>query len=301
MRKKKIIWHSDASFAKTGFGRATRAMLTYLYKTNKYDIVEYAMGGYTWDDPRSKRVPWRFHGVLPMDQKEVHYLIKPDGSKNEPLERLVYYGFHNIDRIIKEEKPDVYIGVQDVWAFHTYWDKKWWPKINSCIVTTLDSLPILPTAIDVAPKIKNYFVWSKFAEEALHEAGQTHVKTIHGPIDSKLFFRLSSSQRKELRLENNIPEDAFIIGFVFRNQLRKSVHKLLEAFVEFSKRNPKVNGYLLLHTFWEEGWDIPRYIKDVFAGSAVAIVVIVIITKLNLLQIEILIVNIVGLKLTLDT
>jgi glycosyltransferase involved in cell wall biosynthesis len=262
MKKKKVLYHSDPSWSKTGFGRATRAMLTYLYKTGKYDIVEYGMGGCTWDDPRAKRVPWKFRGAIPNSQNELHYLIKPDGSKNEPLERLVYYGFHNIDKIIKEEKPDVYIGIQDIWAFHTYWDKKWWPKINSCIVTTLDSLPILPTAIEVAPKIKNYFVWSKFAEEALHEAGQTHVKTIHGPIDTKIFYKLSQLQRKELRSENNIPEDAFIIGFVFRNQLRKSVHKLLEAFVEFSKRNPKINGYLLLHTFWEEGWDIPRYIKE---------------------------------------
>lgn len=271
MRKKKILWHSDSSFSKTGFGRMTRAILTYLYKTNKYEIMEFAMGGCTWDDPRGKRLPWQFRGVLPNDQTELHYLLKPDGTKNEQLERLVYYGFHNIDKAIKEFRPDAYIGINDIWAFATYWDKKWWNKVNCIIHTTLDSLPILPTAIEVAPKIKNYFVWSKFAEEAMHEAGQTHVKTLHGAIDSKFFYKLSKEDRAKLRAENNIPEDAFIIGFVFRNQLRKSVHKLLESFAALLNtfKNSKVpqselpqNFYLLLHTFWEEGWDIPRYIKE---------------------------------------
>ena len=44
MRKKKIVFQSDFSLSKTGFGRNTRAILTYLYSTGKYELVNYACG-----------------------------------------------------------------------------------------------------------------------------------------------------------------------------------------------------------------------------------------------------------------
>ena len=56
-----------------------------------------------------------------------------------------------IDKIIEEEKPDVYIGIEDIWAFNEYTKKAWWNKINCMIWTTLDSLPILPEAEKMAP------------------------------------------------------------------------------------------------------------------------------------------------------
>ena len=64
---------------------------------------------------------------------------------------------------MKEEKPDFYFGVQDIWGTEFAVGKPWFDKINSVIWTTLDSLPILPTAITNAPKIKNYWIWSSFA------------------------------------------------------------------------------------------------------------------------------------------
>jgi len=41
MSKKKILWWSDSSLIYTGFGRNTKEILFYLYKTGKYDLVEY--------------------------------------------------------------------------------------------------------------------------------------------------------------------------------------------------------------------------------------------------------------------
>ena len=56
------------------------------------------------------------------------------------------------------------------------------------IWTTLDSLPILPQAIEYAPKIKNYYVWASFAETAMKEMGYNHVKTLRGSLDTSKFF-----------------------------------------------------------------------------------------------------------------
>jgi glycosyltransferase involved in cell wall biosynthesis len=127
------------------------------------------------------------------------------------------------------------------------------------IWTTLDSQPILPQAVQAADKTKNFYVWSSFAEKDLNELGHDHVKTLHGTVNTEDFFRQSDTYRKGLRQEFGL-SDEFIIGFVFRNQLRKSVPNLLEGFKIFKKDCPKAK--LLLHTHWSEGWDIPSLIKE---------------------------------------
>lgn len=257
MKKKKLLYQSDFSLAKTGFGRAAKALLAYLYKTGKYDITHYSCG-LTYNHPEFERTPWKSVGSLPNNPQEIQEL-----NKDPNVARLASYGAHYLDKVIQEEKPDVYIAVQDIWGIDFAIDKKWFNKITSVLWTTLDSLPILPTAVEKAPKIKNYWIWSDFATKALNDIGHEHVKTVHGPIETKNFYRLENSKRDDLRKRFNIPSNAFIIGFVFRNQLRKSVPNLLEGYALWKKSNPEIkNTYLLLHTHWSEGWNIHRLAKE---------------------------------------
>ena len=65
-----------------------------------------------------------------------------------------------------------------------------------------------------------------------------------------------------MRQKQNIDSNEFLIGFVFRNQLRKSVPNLLEGYKLFIKKNPDSKAKLLFHTSWGEGWDIPRLLKE---------------------------------------
>ena len=253
MKRIKLLYQSDFSLAKTGFGRVARTLLTYLYKTNKYDIVHYACG-LPDGHPELNKTPWKTIGALPSSQKEMEEI-----NKDPNMARAASYGAHRIDDVIHQEKPDVYIAVQDIWGVDFAIEKKWFNKINSVIWTTLDSLPILPTAVEKAKKIKNYWIWSNFATKALNELGFNHVKTMHGPIDSSSFYKLNKQERQELRSKFSIPQDAFITGFVFRNQLSKSVPSLLEGYALWKKSNPSIkNTYLLLHTHWGEGWNIHK-------------------------------------------
>ena len=66
----------------------------------------------------------------------------------------------------------------------------------------------------------------------------------------------------KLRNIHGIDSDCFVIGFVFRNQLRKSAPNLLDGFKIFLKENPQSKAKLLLHTNWSEGWDLTRLIKE---------------------------------------
>ena len=253
---KKVLIHSNHSKAFTGFGKHTKNLLIYLQKTGKYEIVEFA-NGRKWSDPSLLKMPWKTYGSAPDSQ-----VVTERAARDPKLKRHLGYGGIMIDEVIEKEKPDVYIGIEDIWAFSGYWEKPWWNKINHAVWTTLDSLPILPEAVNAAPRIKNYFVWASFAEKAMHKLGHDHVKMIRGSLDTDHFFKLPNQSRIQLRSSFNIKEQDFIIGFVFRNQLRKSVPNLLDGFKIFREKNPTSNAKLLLHTNWSEGWDIPRLLKE---------------------------------------
>jgi glycosyltransferase involved in cell wall biosynthesis len=251
MNKKTILIHSNFCKAFTGFGKHKKNILRYLFSTGKYNIVELANGRH-WQDPEMDRMPWKCVGSLP-DANTFMQIKDPN------QQRAAGYGAMAIDRAIKEFKPDVYIGIEDIWAFDGFYQKPWWDKINTMIWTTLDSLPILQSAIDAAPKIKNYYVWASFAEKAMNKIGYDHVKTLRGSLDANQFYRFDDQQRESLRQKFGLSNE-YIIGFVFRNQLRKSVPNLLDGFKLFKQQVPQAK--LLLHTHWSEGWDIPRLIEE---------------------------------------
>ena len=239
----------------TGFGKHKKNLLSYLYNTGKYDIIELS-NGYTWESEQLKFVPWESYGTLPSDP-EIHKEIAID----ERRKNAAGYGAEMIDHAVKELKPDIYLGIEDVWAFNGFIEKEWWNKIHCIVHTTLDSLPILPDAVNAADKIKNYFVWASFAEKAMHKLGHTHVKTVHGTLDASSFNRLADEDRLKLRNRFKL-SDEYIIGFVFRNQLRKSVPNLLDGFKLFQENNKQAKAKLLLHTSWNEGWDIVKLLKE---------------------------------------
>jgi glycosyltransferase involved in cell wall biosynthesis len=249
--KKKILVSTNYHKTYTGFGKNCKNILSHLFRSGKYEIVEFA-NGVVQGHPDLELSPWKVIGSIPADQAFLDK-IKGDGG----LARIANYGHFAIDAAIESEKPDIFLGIEDIWAFNGYWNRPWWNKINCMVWTTLDSLPLLPESVKMAKECQNYFVWASFAEKAMASAGHPHVKTLHGSLVGDNFKKLSDSNRADLKKTFGL-SDNFVIGFVFRNQLRKSVPNLLDGYKLFSQRNPTAKAKLLLHTNWKEGWDIVR-------------------------------------------
>ena len=95
---KKLLFQTDSSLAKTGFGRNAKALLSYLYKTKKYDIVQYCCGT-DYANPILKTTPWKSIGTLPSDPEERHRIGQDPGQA-----RIASYGGHLIDKVMREEK-----------------------------------------------------------------------------------------------------------------------------------------------------------------------------------------------------
>ena len=123
-RKKKVLIQTDFSLAKTGFGRNARALLKYLYSTNKYDLVHYSCG-MTYDHPEFKKTPWKSVGSLPNNQQELDQL-----NRDPNLARMASYGAHLVDKVVNDEKPDVYLAVQDIWGVDFAIEKSWFLLLN---------------------------------------------------------------------------------------------------------------------------------------------------------------------------
>ncbi len=254
MRRKKILVNTDSCRAKTGYGRNSKEVLKYLYNTGKYEIVEFACGVPKNSLDTQAVTPWKVIGTIP-DENIYNNII----NQNPSARALINYGHYFIDEVMNQEKPDIFLGSNDIWAFSGLVDKPWWNKTNTLIHTTIDSLPILDDAFNVKNKSTVFSVWASFAKEAMNDE---KIKVIHGAFDTSKFFKLSEQKRLQLREKNGIKSDAEIIGFVFRNQLRKSIPNLLQAFSVI--QNQRKKALLLLHTNPFDGnetWNIPELIK----------------------------------------
>lgn len=257
MRKKKFLLQTDFALAKTGFARCAKALLSYLFRTGKYEILHVCCG-MPENAPLLEQTPWKSIGLIPIDPANQQRM-----QQDPNFGRMASYGAALIDKHVQEFKPDVFCASQDFWGVDFNIEKSWFNKISSIIWTTLDSRPLLHSAVEKSSKIRNFWMWADFATKDMHKLGFNHVKTVHGPVESEKFFPLSEKLKKELRKKYNIPENAFIINFTFRNQLRKLVDKLIEGYGLWKKRNPEIkNTFLLLMTHFGEGWNIDALVKQ---------------------------------------
>ena len=158
MSKKKILFHSNCSRVFTGFGKNTKNILTYLFKTGKYEIVEVA-NGVKENSPALELFPWKCLGSFPDDKK-----IEKECDTNNSTKSKAGYGHLRIDEIIFKEKPDIYIGSEDIWAFNGFCEKAWWSHLNTILWVTLDSTPILDTTSSTARNTDKFLTWSNFAQ-----------------------------------------------------------------------------------------------------------------------------------------
>ena len=253
--KKTVVINTDFPLLKTGLARNGKELALYLYKTGKYNIIYYCCG-MNWENPDYQRLPFKCVGALPNNQQELEQLNKDQG-----LMRAWSYGIGYADRVVKEFKPDIFITSNDSWG--VFPDKPYWNKIHCIPHVTLDSLPFLDEQIKLIKASKQMFVWADFAEKEAKRLGFNNVKTLTGIVRPDNFFKLTKQEKIDLRKRNNIPLNAFITGFVFRNQLRKELRPLMEGYSIFKRDNPEAkNTYLLLHTHWSEGWNIHKFCEE---------------------------------------
>lgn len=261
----KILLQTNAPWLKTGLSESGRVLMNWLARRDKYDLVYYCtqVGD---NDPNLARMPYKAYGCIPSaphEQQEMQQLQSRDPGRL----RDIMYGSRFIDEIVKKERPSIYIGSDDIWSFGSqYFKAEWFKRINSILHITIDSVPVLEQAYEQALATKHFFSWAAFAGIEMKKRGPqfNHVDHIYGASDTNKFKPVSREQKLQTRKLFGIDPNCTIFIFLGRNQLRKCMGELIQAFALFKRDNPGANAKLLLHTAYSEsgnGYDIPRLAK----------------------------------------
>lgn len=257
--KHRLLFHSNPTHIKTGLAENARTLLSYLWKTGKYDLAHYCSQA-SIADPALQLTPWKSYGCLPTDPRAIQELNADPGKA-----RNASYGAYLIDQVAREWKPTIYLGSDDIWGFPKgdYMDRPWWKQINSILHVTVDSLPVLEQAYEQAEHTAHYYTWARFAMNEMHRLGPkfVHVKQIYGAQDTSKFSPIGDKERSDLRHRFGISDQSVVFLFVGRNQLRKQFVQCLEAFAHFKREHPQADAKIHFHTSFSEkgnGWDIPK-------------------------------------------
>jgi len=203
-RKIKLLWCGDSPAVTTGFGRVSQSVLEGLYQTGNYDISVLGINhpiGY----------PHRYEGM---------FRIYPAAFGGN------VYGFHRLQDVIDREKPDIIVINNDLWIVSEY--VKHIPKDNKIFTySPVDALPVsdiwINTIDSIGARIGTY---TNFAKNGILEANNSvNIDIIGHGVDTDEFYLIDDA-RKFLA---NIPEDAFVVQNVNRNQPRKRLDLFLKA------------------------------------------------------------------------
>ena len=265
MRKKRILFCSEATFLNTGYATYTREILKYLHSTGKYELAEMAAYG-TRNDPRANGIPWKFYGVVPPDNAT-------EEEKNRYNANPVHqFGEHIFESVCLDFFPDIVCDIRDFWMLDFAERSPFRPYFKWCIMPTVDARPQARQWISTYQSADACLTYSEWAGEVLKEqsGGKINYIGISPPSAHDAYQPIEDRDglRKSFGLDSNMK----IIGTVMRNQRRKLYPDLFQAFRTFldSVQDDKNLYYLYCHTSYPDlGWDIPELLQQYNLSSKV--------------------------------
>lgn len=95
MRKKRVLFITEATYLNTGYATYSKNILDNLYKSNKYEIAEFSIYGQE-NNPSRKTIKWKNYPNLPLENSE-EYNASPANQ----------FGEWRFERVCLDFKPDI--------------------------------------------------------------------------------------------------------------------------------------------------------------------------------------------------
>ena len=260
MRKKRILFCSEATFLNTGYATYTREILNYLHSTGKYELAEMASYGER-NDPQAVNIPWKYYGVAPNQSCE------PKASQEElnayNSSGTNQFGEWIFEHVCLDFLPDIVCDIRDFWMLEFIERSPFRPFFKWAIMPTVDARPQARQWIATYQSADACFTYSDWAGGVLQDQSGGKINYLgsappsahaaYKPIPDK------NSHKKALGIDPKYQ----IIGTVMRNQRRKLYPDLFEAFKQFLDKSEDKNFYLYCHTSYPDlGWDIPELLQQ---------------------------------------
>jgi glycosyltransferase involved in cell wall biosynthesis len=255
MRKKRILFCSEATFLSTGYATYTREILNYLYSTGKYEIAELAAYG-TENDPRFNS-PWKFFGVQPPENNQRLVEAYKRDMKGQ-------FGGFAFEKACLEFLPDFVCDIRDFWMMDFAYNSPYRKFFNWVIMPTVDAYPQAVEWIDMYSDAEACLSYSSWSGDVLEKqsGGKIKYKGTSSPSAQGAYQPVEN--KESLKEILGIDPNTKIIGTVMRNQRRKLYPDLFKAFRMFldSVDNPR-EYKLYCHTSYPDaGWNIPELLSE---------------------------------------
>jgi glycosyltransferase involved in cell wall biosynthesis len=224
----KLMLCTDSAKIHTGLAETTRLVFKRLLDKypGKYDIEQL---GWFHSPHGPEEVPWQIH---PTAVNKGQYV--PEDK----------YGQRSFEGLKNKINPDIVYSNGDLWCFDHILDSPTRNTFRFVAYYTIDGAPYYGNGFEPTKrcewgsklaKADEVVVLSEFGRETLinsmPEMKGRDIEVIYHPVDSTRFSPLDGAEKLQRRHQMygpGIPNDAFVMGWVGRNQYRKQNHKMWE-------------------------------------------------------------------------
>lgn len=219
----------------TGYANQAKLLADYLHRQGHE--VHYFANGYTGSTLKK---------AILTDGTEFNYTIHGQGQQP--------YFADKMTPLIKELNIDAFIILLDTFMLHG--DPKnpangWFLKIDTTPATTFFWFPSdggagLPHGCEtILRKIDNPVAMAEYGQKQVKDYYDLQAHFIPHGTEPNRFKKLPDEERAQIRAKWGIPQDAFVVGTIARNQGRKMLDRTLKTIKEVGDRIP--NLLLFLH------------------------------------------------------
>ena len=267
MRKKRILFCSEATFLNTGYATYAREVLKYLHSTGKYELAELASYGER-NDPRANNLPWLYYGVMPNAECEPKSTEEEKQSyQSSPTNQ---FGEFIFEEVCLDFFPDIVCDIRDFWMLDFVERSPFRPYFKWCIMPTVDASPQARQWLATYASADGCFTYSDWAGGVLQEQGGGRINYLGSAPPSAHPAYQPIEDKDAHKKKYGIDPEYKIIGTVMRNQRRKLYPDLFEAFKKFLDNSDDKKYYLYCHTSYPDlGWNIPELLQEYELSSHV--------------------------------
>ena len=222
MNKKRVLFASEASYLSSGFSRYYQELIHRTFASNKYVVGEFAQYG-SWEDPRSKQIPWVFYGNLPDSNV-------PEQHQRYNSNHFNQFGAWRLEEVVLDFRPDFVIDLRDLWMSSVIFNSPLRRFYNIGYISCVDSVPIRSewlSQINEADAIFGYVDWTIDVIKQYSDLAKCRVGA---PPGGNLEVFKPVQDKKAHKQKSGLNPDSIIFGMVGRNQKRKLYPNLFRGF-----------------------------------------------------------------------
>ena len=261
MRKKRVLFITEATYLNTGYSTYSKQILDRLYDSKKYEIAEFSVYGGA-DDPRRGSIRWKNYANMPEQGRTDHLEVYNSNPSNQ-------FGAWRFERVCLDFEPDSVAMIRDYWMDSFVYHSPYRRIFKTAWMPTVDAKWQNEEWVDVFSNMDYVLTYSDWAKGILKEQGGESINLcgVASPCAPPVYVPMDKMAcRKEL----GIPEESHIVGTVMRNQRRKLFPVLIEAFGRYLKESGSTNTYLYMHTSYPDaGWNLAQLLHDNEVSSRV--------------------------------